>query len=204
MASTIRTDGLAVTLAMSRSELRTLLADNTDLVNGLFATLSSTPPGVSGTIQTTAAAADLGQLAAKGLTPVEKVLALQRVPLFARVSADEMRHLADAAKVVSMPKGTTLFTTSAPGALWLMLSGSVVLKDSAETPPITARGGEVIGSLEVMSGRSLGLQAEVIEEGMALRLDRDDLYSLLGERPELLRQIFSGMFRVDTARLSAF
>ena len=45
MASTIRTDGLAVTLAMSRSELRTLLADNTDLVTGLFATLSSTPPG---------------------------------------------------------------------------------------------------------------------------------------------------------------
>ena len=102
MTSTIRTDGLVVTLAMSRSELRTLLADNTDLVNGLFATLSSTPPGVSGTIQTTAAAADLGQLAAKGLTPVEKVLALQRVPLFARVSADEMRHLADAAKIVSM------------------------------------------------------------------------------------------------------
>jgi len=204
MTSTIRTDGLVVTLAMSRSELRTLLADNTDLVNGLFATLSSTPPGVSGTIQTTAAAADLGQLAAKGLTPVEKVLALQRVPLFARVSADEMRHLADAAKIVSMQKGTTLFTTSAPGALWLMLSGSVVLKDGPEAPPVTARGGEVIGSLEVMSGRSLGLQAEVIEEGTALRLDRDDLYSLLGERPELLRQIFSGMFRVDTARLSAF
>jgi len=204
MASTIRTDGLAVTLAMSRSELRTLLADNTDLVNGLFATLSSTPPGVSGTIQATAAAADLGQLAAKGLTPVEKVLALQRVPLFARVSADEMRHLSDAAKVVSMQKGTTLFTTSAPGALWLMLSGSVVLKDGSETPPVTARGGEVIGSLEVMSGRSLGLQADVVEDGTALRLDRDDLYSLLGERPELLRQIFSGMFRVDTARLSAF
>ena len=59
MASTIRTDGLVVTLAMSRSELRTLLADNTDLVTGLFATLSSAPPGVSGTIQATAAAADL-------------------------------------------------------------------------------------------------------------------------------------------------
>ena len=73
MASTIRTDGLAVTLAMSRSELRTLLADNTDLVNGLFATLSSTPPGVSGTIQTTPRR-PTWQLAARGLTPVEKVL----------------------------------------------------------------------------------------------------------------------------------
>jgi ATP:ADP antiporter, AAA family len=204
MANTIRTEGLAVTLAVSRGELRTLLADNTDLVSGLFATLSSTPPGVSGTIQATAAAADLSQLAAGGLTPVEKVLALQRVPLFARVAADEMRHLGDAAKIVSLQPGTTLFTTAAPGALWLVLSGSVLLKDGRDTPPLTARGGEVIGSLEVMSGRSLGLSAEVVEAGTALRLDRDDLYALLGERPELLRQIFSSMFRVDTARLSAF
>jgi HEAT repeat protein/CRP-like cAMP-binding protein len=204
MTNSIRTDGLAVTLAMSRGELRTLLADNTDLVSGLFASLSSTPPGVSGTIQATAAAADLGQLAAKGLTPVEKVLALQRVPLFARVTADEMRHLGDATRIVALRPGTTLFTTSVPAALWLVLSGSVLLKGGPETAPLTARGGEVIGSLEVMSGRSLGLSAEVVEGGTALRLDRDDLYSLLGERAELLRQIFSGMFRVDTARLSAF
>ena len=205
MASTVRTDGLAVTLAMSRGELRSLLADNTDLVSGLFATLSSAPPGVSGTIQSTAAAADLGQLAAGGLSPVEKVLALQRVPLFARVAADEMRQLADVATPVTLQRGAELFTTSAPAALWLVLSGAVVLKGSApETPPISVRGGEVIGSLEVMSGRSLGLAAEVIEDGLALRLDREDLFSLLSERPELLRQIFSGMFRVDAARLSAF
>ena len=86
----------------------------------------------------------------------------------------------------------------------LVLSGSVLLKDGPDAPPLTARGGEVIGSLEVLSGRSLGLNAEVVAEGTALRLDRDDLYALLGERPELLRQIFSSMFRVDTARLSAF
>jgi CRP-like cAMP-binding protein len=115
-----------------------------------------------------------------------------------------MRHLGDVAKVVSLQLGATLFTAAAPGALWLVLTGSVLLKDGPDAPPITARGGEVIGSLEVMSGRSLGLNAEVVGEGTALRLDRDDLYALLGERPELLRQIFSSMFRVDTARLSAF
>ena len=42
----------------------------------------------------------LRELARSGLTPVEKVLALQRVPLFARVTADEMRHLADIAAAV--------------------------------------------------------------------------------------------------------
>src|SRR4029453_9570177 len=149
----------------------------------------SAPPGVSGTIQATAAAADLGQLAANGLSPVEKVLALQRVPLFGRVAGDER-------KVISRKKSPPLFSTSSPAALWLVLSGAVVLKDGPETAPIIAHAGEVIGSLEVMSGRSLGFNAEVMEEGTALRLDREDLFSLLSERPELLRQIFSGMFRV--------
>ena len=37
--------------------------------------------------------------------------------------------------------------------------------------------------------------------GVALRIDRDDLFDLLGERPELLRELFEGMFRIggDTA-----
>ena len=40
MPETIRTSGSAVTLALTVDELRTLLADNTDLVSGLFATLA--------------------------------------------------------------------------------------------------------------------------------------------------------------------
>ncbi len=62
MPETMRTDGLAVTLVMRRSELRTLLADNVDLVSGLFATLSATPPGVTATEAGTVGA-DLAELA---------------------------------------------------------------------------------------------------------------------------------------------
>ena len=40
MPETNRTSGSAVTLALTVDELRTLLADNTDLVSGLFATLA--------------------------------------------------------------------------------------------------------------------------------------------------------------------
>ena len=41
MRETIRTEEVAVTLALTVDELRTLLADNTDLVTGLFATLAA-------------------------------------------------------------------------------------------------------------------------------------------------------------------
>jgi ATP:ADP antiporter, AAA family len=204
MPETMRTDGLAVTLVMRRSELRTLLADNVDLVSGLFATLSATPPGVTATEAGTVGA-DLAELAQSGLSPVEKVLALQRVPLFSRVAADEMRHLADNAEAVDLTPGSTPFTESAAPALWLVLSGELALTSSAASAaPRTVRSGEVIGALEVMSGRPLGMAAKVTAPGVALRLDRDDLFSLLSERPELLRQIFSALFRVDAARMSAF
>jgi hypothetical protein len=204
MPETLRTDGLAVTLVMRRSELRTLLADNVDLVSGLFATLSVTPPGVTVTEGGTAGA-PLEELARSGLTPVERILALQRVPLFARVAADEMRHLADITAAVDLKPGTSPFTESAAPALWLMLSGEMELASSAaNVTPRTVRSGDVIGALEVMSGQPLGLSARVTKPGIALRLERDDLFSLLSERPELLRQIFSALFRVDVARLSAF
>ena len=204
MPETLRTDGLAVTLVMRRSELRALLADNVDLVSGLFATLSATPPGVTAT-EVGTVGADLRELARSGLTPVEKVLALQRVPLFARVTADEMRHLADIAAAVDLTPGAAPFAESAAPALWLMLSGELELASSAaNVPPRTVRSGDVIGALEVMSGELLGLAGKVTQPGIALRLDREDLFSLLSDRPELLRQIFSALFRVDAARLSAF
>jgi CRP-like cAMP-binding protein len=181
-----------------------LLADNVDLVSGLFTTLSAMPPAVTAT-DTGPVSVDLVELARSGLTPVEKVLALQRMPMFARVSADEMRQLADIAQAVEMTGGATLFTESAAPALWLVLSGEVTLSSAdGDVPPRTVRSGSVIGALEVMAGRPLGLAAKVLAPGIALKVDREDLFSLLGERPELLRQIFSALFRVDTARLSSF
>ena len=48
----------------------------------------------------------------------------------------------------------------------------------------------------MLSCRPLGKSAEVLQTGAALRIDRDELFDLLGERPELLRQLFEGMFRI--------
>ncbi len=40
-----------------------------------------------------------------------------------------------------------------------------------------------------------GLAATVVAPGVALRIAREELFDVLGERPELLRQIFAAMFR---------
>ena len=72
---------MAVTLALTTDELRSLLADNTELVRGLFAEMAerAEAPGCA-PVEATGAARDLRQLAGDGVSPVEKVLALQRVP----------------------------------------------------------------------------------------------------------------------------
>jgi AAA family ATP:ADP antiporter len=195
MPETIRTEGLAVTLAMTADELRTLLADNTDLVSGLFTTLSDTMQAGTGPIQPSGARGEFEQLAESGLSPVERVLALQRVPLLSRVSADEMRQVAEIARSVDMKPATVLFPESAPPALWVILSGEVAIGGAADSSPaMTAGAGDVIGAINTMAGRPLGLAAQVTKAGTALRIDREDLFGLFSERPELLRQIFSGMF----------
>jgi CRP-like cAMP-binding protein len=202
MTETMRTDGLVVTLAMTAEELRTLLADNTDLVSGLFATLSDTADA-GAVVQPTGARAELERLSAGGLSPVEKVLALQHVPLFSRVSADEMRPLADIAQIVQLKPATALFAQSAAPAIWIILAGDVSVERSGGAPATTAGAGDVLGAISTLAGRPLGLSADVVRSGVALRLDREDLFALLGERPELLRQIFAGMFRNEAPRHSA-
>lgn len=195
-SETVRSSELVVALALTSEEVQTLLADNADLVSGLFATLAERQPPTVPPVHPTGATAEFEQLAAGGLSPIDRVLALQRVPLFSRVSAEEMRHLAEIAAPRETKAGDTLFAESAPPALWVILTGEVTLASSNGEPPIVARGGDIIGSLDTMAGRPLGRSAEVVRSGTALRIDHDDLFDVLGERPELLRQMFASVFRM--------
>jgi CRP-like cAMP-binding protein len=199
MSETVRTSEIAVTLALTAEELRTLLSDNADLVTGLFATLAEAMASPDLPVQPTVGAMQLQQLASGGLSAIDKVLALQYVPLFARVSADEMRHLVNVAATVQMAEGSVLFTESAPPALWLVMSGEVSLDATAGAPPLTAGPGDIIGSMVTMAGRSLDRSASVRKGGVALKIDHEELFEMLGERTELMRQVFAGMFRIKEA-----
>jgi CRP-like cAMP-binding protein len=203
MRKTVRTAGTAVTLALTVDELNTLLADNTDLVRGFFATLAKrVEPAICSNIQSTGAT-ELRELAADGLLPVEKILALQRLPVFSRIAPDEMAALAATTETVAMKAGSSLFTESTPVALWLILSGEVSVEAVGGGNECTAHAGDVIGSLSMLSGQPFGKTATVLRSGVDLRLDREALFDLLGERPELLRQLFEGMFKVGAEAMPA-
>ena len=60
-------------------------------------------------------------------------------------------------------------------------------------PAAVARGGDAIGSFAALAGPRIGQNARVTRAGVALQIDRNDLFELLGDRPEMLRQLFTGI-----------
>ena len=144
---------------------------------------------------------ELGRLAAGQLTPIQKVLALQRISVFSRVSATEMRHLAAIARQVKMEAGAVIAGEADPPVLCIILRGAVSLEtpDGSE-PPLLAGSGDVIGLAEALAGLPSGghgptqRRVTVVEPGSTLWIDRDDLFDLLGQRTDLLQQLFVALF----------
>jgi CRP-like cAMP-binding protein len=200
MRRSVRTVGIAVTLAMTSEELRTQLAYNPELVRGLFATMAPRrPEGSRSQINPTGAARELEQLAADGISAVEKILAVEHVPVFAHLSAEEARHLATITRTVTMVEGQSLFRATDRPTTWLVLSGEVRLEATDGLEPAIAVAGDTIGSFSALAGPRVGRDATVTKSGIALCIDRDDLFEMLGDRPEMLRQLFAGVMELSAA-----
>jgi len=194
MQETMRASESTVCLALGRDDVRTLLADNTNLVQGLFRMLTGGAREGERPVMTRRATATL-KPPAGALTPIETILILQRVPVFAEVAADEMRHLASIVSEVALKEGSTLFTESDPSAVWVMLAGRVVLESTAGGEPMTAEAGDIVGLYETLAGTPIGRRALVTDAGRALRIEREELFDLFGQHPELLQEILSALFR---------
>src|SRR5919197_3949175 len=98
-----------------------------------------------------------------------------------------MVMLAAAARTTPLSSGTRVFEASGAPALWVILSGEVSL-EIAGGGHESAKAGDVIGAPTVLAGRELGASADAMRSGVALKLDREDLFDLLGQRPTLLQQ----------------
>ena len=210
MRETIRTVEPSVLLTIRGEDGLTLVGDNTNLVQGLFRTIAE----LTGTARERAvvrgtAGADVARIATGGLTPIQKVLALQKVPVFSRVSAAEMLHLAAMAREVPLKEGELLSGEADPPVLCVVLSGELGLESlQASEQPLVAGPGDAVGIYEMLAGGESGaigrdpLRLVVARAGTGLRIERDDLFDLLRQYPDLLQQLFASLFRT-TGRTSA-
>jgi len=76
----------------------------------------------------------------------------------------------------------------------LILSGEVAIDGTPTGGVSTVRCGDVIGIWHLLAGQPPGANADVVQPGIALRLDASDLFDRLEDRPALLQQMFTAVF----------
>ena len=199
MPVTVRTTETTVCLALTHDELRTLISANTDLVEGLFRMLVGGPQLLDRLVLKSHTAADMAKLPTHPLTPIEKILVLENVPVFAEIGPNEMGHLVSIAHEVPLNEGATAFTEADSPTVWAVLAGRISLESAAGELPITVEAGDVVGLYETLAGAGNGRRAVVVGAGRALRIEREELFELLQQRPELLQQLFGALFRGPAA-----
>ena len=198
MPETIRAIEACVSLAIPREVCQSLLADNTDLVQGLFRTLIDQSADLATrVVQPGGDPAVLGSLARGSLSEIERVMVLQRVELFSTVAGDELLELASIAREVRIDADARVFGPADAPAVWIVVAGAISL-ETLEGPATSARAGDTVGLYAALAGQAIDRTAHAIRPGFALRIDGDDLFDLLSQRDTLLEQLFASLFRTRT------
>src|SRR5262245_30063824 len=114
---------------------------------------------------------------------------LSRVPLFKRLSAEELEQLASGVDQVNYAAGVTIFSEKDKGdALYVVESGSVriwVLDEDIK--PVTLaelKPGEFFGELAVLDRGERSTSATALEDTVLHRLSSDDFQKFLLEHPD--------------------
>ncbi|HEX2343333.1 MAG TPA: Npt1/Npt2 family nucleotide transporter [Vicinamibacterales bacterium] len=193
MRETVRTLEPTACLVFAADDMRALVSESSALVQGFVRTLAHgllPAPDWLVVRGGPSAAAAVASFVSKGLRPIGKVLVLEQLPVFRSVSAAEMLHLASIARPVVLRQGALV--DEVEGAIVTVLEGRVSL-EAGEERPVIAETGDAIGVHETLAGVPLERRAVVLHEGRGLRIERDDLFDLLGRRPALLQELFAGL-----------
>ncbi|MBZ5559539.1 MAG: MFS transporter [Acidobacteriia bacterium] len=182
-----------IVLALPTEEFLTLLSANTQLAAGLFRMLMArATPSAAPSLLHPRARAEARAAAPGGLRAVDKVLALEEVPVFARATAEELIALAAIAREVPIVEGADLFAEGEPAAVHIVLSGSLQLQRNGGAA-VSAGSGDAIGVVETLGGGLAEAHARGVASGSALRIDRDALFEVLSDRIDLMRGLFAAM-----------
>jgi len=192
MRHTAQTAGPVVTLALTSDEFFAILAENPQLTQGLFRMLLDNPilTGWRRVVRSETAH-QIARLSNGAPTPVDDVLLLQEIPLFRRASIKQLMEVTTIARRVPFGLGAPTFSEGDVAAICMPLSGRLTLCQPEGGESAFAHPGDIFGIYETLVGVSAGCRGEVVEPGVALRIDRDDLFDLLADHRNLLRGLFS-------------
>ncbi len=122
------------------------------------------------------------------LSPMERVLFLREVPLFASLPPADLLPIATIAEERSFVEGDRLAARGDPGdEMYIVVSGHVDVSVEADDGPAriaTRRPGDVIGEMALLTGRPRVADLTASDDVRALSIARPQFESILRERPE--------------------
>ena len=139
------------------------------------------------------------------LKPIDKVLILQRVSLFARVPADEQLVAGrGGARRDADRRARRCCSPPAPRRSIIVLEGEITVEGEGDA--VVVRTGDALGVVETLRRRAARPHGAGDGPGRALRISHEDFFDLLGQRPDLLQHLFTTLFgarRADWALTTA-
>jgi hypothetical protein len=187
LRSTVRAVDATVCFRIAADDFMTMVSDNVLLAQSLFGLLlANDRPRVP----FVAPSRLLPDHAAPGAATAARLL--RQDPLLSRASAAQLLALTAVAPEVPLKSGAVLFDVGTPPAVYQIVQGEVLLEHPGASPQL-APAGATIGVADTLAGNASGWRATVTQEGRALRLDRDELFSVLADHVDLMQGLFCGV-----------
>jgi ATP/ADP translocase/HEAT repeat protein/CRP-like cAMP-binding protein len=197
LRSTVRAIESTVCFRITADDFMTMVSDNVLVAQSLFALLLADDRPRLPFAPPTRVPADQG---APGAAHAARLL--REDPLLSRASAAQLLTLTAAAVEVPLKSGTVLFDVGTPPAVYQIVKGEVSLEHSGADPAM-APAGATIGVADTLAGTTTGWRGTVTRDGTALRLDRDELFSILADHVDLMQGLFSGVLAMRVAETKA-
>jgi CRP-like cAMP-binding protein/HEAT repeat protein len=192
-----------VSFRIQAAGFMTMILDNVWLTQGLFRTLLLDHAGGAPLVPSTVRRANDGSSPdrTRALQPLDRAMLLRQHQVLAGATASQLLELVAAAHEVPLMRGQILFEADSPASLYTVLEGRVLLK-AADGSTVEVASGTTIGVVETLIGNAAGWQATVTEDGRALRLGQDELFTVLTDRMDLTQGLFSGALALRAAAVA--
>jgi CRP-like cAMP-binding protein len=187
LRSTVRAIEPTVCFRIAADDFMTMVSDNVLLAQSLFTLLLANDRPRLPFAQPARVVPDRESPGA-----VHAARLLRQDPLLSRASATQLLALTAIAPEVPLKAGTVLFDVGTPPAVYQIVQGEVVLEFPG-TNMAVAPAGATIGVADTLAGTTSGWRATVSKDGRALRLEREELFSVLADHVDLMQGLFSGV-----------
>ncbi len=178
----------SVCLRIQAADFMAMVSDDVLLAQGLFRLLL---PPADGRRDRSPAHLPAVTLPSSALQPFDEAMLLRHHPLLGRAAAAELLALVRAARKLSLEDGEVLFLDDDPAALCLVLEGALRLEAGGAAPIVAGPGGTLLVA-ETLAGAVTGWRATANGSCRVLRAERDDVFTVLSDRVDLLQDLFSG------------